>query len=453
MENALSRRNFIGGALIAGAGMVGAAALSGCAGKAYAKQDTTGIKWDKEADVVIVGGGAAGLWAAVQAYDNNLSAIVLEKQPEESAGGDVRCCGGYLFPISTDPNVLMSTGSFGEANEDLVYGIDEYGTDAIDWLVAHKYMEWADQPYVVIDGAGPGIYTGLLQAAIDAEAEILYETPGLSLITSDEGEVVGVVAGTKDEPLNVKAHYGVLLATGAYTMNKELMANFHLMGMDYFSVGSPHLTGDGLIMAGELGAKLSKLAKGYEIMYLTSKAASKEIGTGMFCLPPDNGSVMIVNQNGDRFIDEFCSFTHNKSTLPLFDFEGDMMQCRADGAHYVNSSMFEIVDQATSPWVTPTLVAAGPTACPRRWAATSGARTTRPSSRRAGSCAARRWRTSPRPSASALRSCRPPSTSTMPIALPESMPLAATPRRWLLWAMALTTPSSLRLPLSTPSAV
>ena len=42
MENALSRRNFIGGALIAGAGMVGAAALSGCAGKAYAKQDTTG---------------------------------------------------------------------------------------------------------------------------------------------------------------------------------------------------------------------------------------------------------------------------------------------------------------------------------------------------------------------------------------------------------------------------
>lgn len=104
-----------------------------------------------------------GFGPPCQAYDNNLSAIVLEKQPEESAGGDVRCCGGYLFPISTDPNVLMSTGSFGEANEDLVYGIDEYGTDAIDWLVAHKYMEWADQPYVVIDGAGPGIYKGLLR--------------------------------------------------------------------------------------------------------------------------------------------------------------------------------------------------------------------------------------------------------------------------------------------------
>lgn len=103
MENALSRRNFIGGALIAGAGMVGAAALSGCAGKAYAKQDTTGIKWDKEADVVIVGGGAAGLWAAVQAYDNNLSAIVLEKQPEESAGGECAAAAVICSPYRLIP--------------------------------------------------------------------------------------------------------------------------------------------------------------------------------------------------------------------------------------------------------------------------------------------------------------------------------------------------------------
>ena len=347
MKNQVSRRNFVGGALAAGVSLMGAAALSGCTAYADTKKDTTGVTWDREADVVIVGAGAAGLWAAVQAYENNLSAIVLEKQPEESAGGDVRCCGGYLFPVSTDPGVLMSTGSFGQANEDLVYGIDEYGTEAIDWLVDNGYMEWADQPYVVIDGAGPGIYKGLLQAALDADADIMYETPGLSLITNNDGEVVGVKAGNTKEPINVKAHYGVLLATGSYAMNKELMSNFHLMGMDYYSVGSPYLDGDGLIMAGELGAKLCKLAKGYEIMYLTSKAASKEIGTGIFCVPPDSGSVMVVNQDGNRFIDEYCSFTHNKSTLPLFDFEGEMMQCRADGAHYVNNKMFQIVDQAT----------------------------------------------------------------------------------------------------------
>lgn len=346
MESSLSRRNFIGGALAAGAGAA-AVALAGCAGRGSVKKDTTGIAWDKEADVVIVGGGAAGLWAAVQAYENALSAIVLEKQPEASAGGDVRCCGGYLLPVSTDPSVMMSTGSFGQANEDLVYDIDGYGTEAIDWLIANKYFEWADTPYVVVDGTGPAIYEGLLAAARDCDAEILFETPGYALLTNEDKEVVGVVAGPEDARMNVKAKYGVLLATGSYTMNEELMANFHLMGMDYFSVGSPHLTGDGLIMAGELGAKLSKLPKGYEIMYLVSKAASKEMGTGIFCVPPESNSVIVVNQDGDRFIDEYTSFTHNKSSLSLFDFEGEMSQCRADGAHFVNSKMFEIVDQAT----------------------------------------------------------------------------------------------------------
>ena len=105
-----------------------------------------------------------------------------------------------------------------------------------------------------------------------------------------------------------------------------------------------------------------------------------------------------------------------------------------------------------SPWVTPTLVAAGPTACPRRWAATSRARTTRPSSRRAGSCAARRWRTSPRPSASALRSCAGLHRQVQCRLRCRSRCLWPQPRedgsfgRW-----HLTTPSSLRLPLSTPA--
>lgn len=348
MENSLSRRSFIGGTLVAGASMVGAAALSGCSTKTGAKKDTTGTRWDDEADVVIVGGGAAGLWAAVRAYENNLSTIVLEKQPEASAGGDVRCSGGYLLPVSTDPTVMLSTGSFGQANEDLVYGVDELGTEAIDWLIKNKYFEWADGiPYVAVDGIGPAIYDGLLQAAKDCDARIFFEMPGKSLLTNDDGEVVGVVAGSEDNQINVKAHNAVLLATGSYTMNKDFMDNFHLMGMDYYSVGSPHLTGDGLIMACELGARLSKLPKGYEIMHFVSKAASKEIGTGVFCVAPESNSVVIVNQDGDRFMDEYTSLTHNKSSLPFLNFEGDMMQCRADDAHFTNSKMFEIVDQAT----------------------------------------------------------------------------------------------------------
>ena len=61
MDSHLSRRNFVGGALVAGAGIVAGTALSACSGSTGGNKDTTGIKWDKEADIVIVGGGAAGL--------------------------------------------------------------------------------------------------------------------------------------------------------------------------------------------------------------------------------------------------------------------------------------------------------------------------------------------------------------------------------------------------------
>lgn len=347
MEHHLSRRNFVSGVAAAGAGILGAAALSGCAGNTRTKKDTTGIKWDKEADVVIVGGGAAGLYAAIKAVENALTPIVLEKQPAASAGGDVRCSGGYLMGAASDPTVVLGTGSFGEANEDLAYAIDDEGTAATEWYIKEGYMEWLDQPFVVVKGGGPAVYEGQLAAANDADVEILFETPGHSLITNDDKEVIGVVAGPKDARINVKAKYGVLIATGSYTMDDELMANFHLPGFEYFSVGSPHVAGDGLIMAGELGAKLTKLAKGYEIMYLVSKPGSEEVGTGIFCMPPENHSVVIVNQDGERFIDEYTSFTHNKSTLSLFDFEGDMMQCRANDARYVNNRIIEIVDANT----------------------------------------------------------------------------------------------------------
>lgn len=110
MENALSRRNFIGGALIAGAGMVGAALCPGAPERPTRSRTPPALSGTRRPTSSSWAAVRRGFGAAVQAYDNNLSAIVLEKQPEESAGGDVRCCGGYLFPISTDPNVLMSTG-------------------------------------------------------------------------------------------------------------------------------------------------------------------------------------------------------------------------------------------------------------------------------------------------------------------------------------------------------
>lgn len=347
MGQELTRRNFIGGALLAGAGLAGATMLSACGGNGDAKQggDDSGITWDKEADVVVLGAGAGGMYGAIVAQENGLTPIVLEKQPEATAGGDLRVSGGYLLPIATDPELMVGSASFGEANEEWADAVDELGTEAIDWVIDHG-CEWANGvEYMQVEGGGVAIYECLRDNMVDAGIECLYETPAVKLITNAAGEVIGVTGESAGQQINVKAKQGVLVATGSYTMNKELMANFHIPGIEYYPTGSPYLTGDGLIMAGDLGAKLSRLAMGVEYNGLCSKGASEEVGLAVTAnIAP---GAIIVNQDGNRFMNEQVSLQHSKSTMPFFKFQGTMMECRSDQCGYVNSKMFEIFDQAT----------------------------------------------------------------------------------------------------------
>ena len=60
-------------------------------------------QWDMEADVVVVGFGAAGVAAAVTAHDLGADVLILEKAPEGKEGGNTRVAGqGYLNTSSAD---------------------------------------------------------------------------------------------------------------------------------------------------------------------------------------------------------------------------------------------------------------------------------------------------------------------------------------------------------------
>jgi FAD binding domain-containing protein len=65
------------------------------------------LSWDVEADVVVVGFGAAGVAAAaVTAHDLGAKVIILEKAPEGQHGGNTRVAGqGYLNTSSVEPAV------------------------------------------------------------------------------------------------------------------------------------------------------------------------------------------------------------------------------------------------------------------------------------------------------------------------------------------------------------
>ena len=59
--------------------------------------------WDRQADVVVVGFGAAGAATAITAYDAGAKVILLDKAPEGHEGGNTRVAGqGYLNTSSVD---------------------------------------------------------------------------------------------------------------------------------------------------------------------------------------------------------------------------------------------------------------------------------------------------------------------------------------------------------------
>src|SRR5207247_8697903 len=82
-----------------GIGGIGAAALAGI-GAMGAEAAEIPKRWDKAADVVVVGAGAAGLAAAIQAAQHGAAVIVIEQSLQTEDQQRVACGNGdMLLPI------------------------------------------------------------------------------------------------------------------------------------------------------------------------------------------------------------------------------------------------------------------------------------------------------------------------------------------------------------------
>jgi hypothetical protein len=91
----VSRRRFIKGAAVAVPGMAAANVMAAT------------DKWDKEADVVVLGTGFAGLSAAITAKDAGAKVLILEKMPKEHEGGNSRVSGNMWWTPTNLPEALQ----------------------------------------------------------------------------------------------------------------------------------------------------------------------------------------------------------------------------------------------------------------------------------------------------------------------------------------------------------
>lgn len=253
----------------------------------YTYADT--IAWDGEYDVVVVGFGNAGAVSAITAADNGAKVLVLEKAPKGEAGGNSRVCGqlyayghedvdatlAYYKGLAAEneiPEAMLQVYAEGIAymTSKLVntYGADpstikEWLSDSPIGYMSPEYPELPGSDKITLnslDGArGNSFLYNFFQTHVSERSDnidVWYESPGIHLIQDPQSKtILGVQAERGGETLNIRATNGVVLATGGFENNQEMVECYLGLAKSTYA-GSSYNTGDGVRMAMEVGADL-----------------------------------------------------------------------------------------------------------------------------------------------------------------------------------------------------
>ena len=113
---------------------------------------------------------------------------------------------------------------------------------------------------VVVVGGGAGFAETMRKAVADSGAEVYLGTKVESLITDDNGAVVGVKAVSTDGNTDYTVSAAnVILATGGYGNNKEMLTDEMKSALYY---GPATSTGEGIQMAQAVGAQTANMEYG-----------------------------------------------------------------------------------------------------------------------------------------------------------------------------------------------
>ena len=352
----------VSGATVSSQAMLQAAVSCIKQAKGIVEENT--VETEVTADVIVVGAGASGLAAASSAVESGASVIVLEAN-SFLGGAAGTSMGNILYldqdafaqmdrndaslekyagytaeqfpePWKTDYIKLMEQieeyknngmekglfvsiervmvdhyvkgmGTDIEGTEvtldyDMIRAGAEAGQSIVDWLEGYGLTTSPLMEYVYTPGGrGMGLIELLAKAA--EGAEIRLSTRATDLIV-ENGKVVGVIAvdGNGNE-ITFHANGGVVLATGSFSSNGEMIAKYQKIGTG-LTANMPSNNpagnrGDGIVMAEKLGAQLRDMGfmqsylKGYQNL-----ATSGEAGNVF------KSAQLVVNANGVRFADD-----------------------------------------------------------------------------------------------------------------------------------------------------
>jgi 3-oxosteroid 1-dehydrogenase len=153
--------------------------------------------------------------------------------------------------------------------------------------------------------AGAGLAAHLLKAALDRKVECWMNSPAVKLII-DNGKVLGATVSTADGEQQVRARRGVLLATGGYDWNEDMVKHYETLP-DSGSMCPPTVEGDHLVMAAEAGAMpVAARAATQTPIFIGYKVPGEEVyqRPSYRMMIPGAPHSIVVNRQGRRFAND-----------------------------------------------------------------------------------------------------------------------------------------------------
>jgi succinate dehydrogenase/fumarate reductase flavoprotein subunit len=265
--------------------------------------------WADEADVVVVGAGATGLPAAIEACERGASVLLLEANFDVGghaaiSGGNIPLGGGtsaqkksgivdspdLLFADLTDWSVVQSNGfpDYRYNDREIIRAFADWSAPTYEWLLQQGIV-FIDQPidnrgahgtgnsapreahFAAMDwvqfqtgkarspqegpvtSSGIGLVRPLEAAARKKGVRILLQHKMTSLIRDgSRGRVLGVTCTHEGREVDIRAHKAVILGTGGSTSNINFRRIFDpRLTEEYSTAGEPFSAQDA---SGELAA-------------------------------------------------------------------------------------------------------------------------------------------------------------------------------------------------------
>lgn len=300
--------------------LAGSACVAGCADETL------------HADVVIVGGGGAGLAAAVSAAERKLRVILLEK--EAAFGGNTAVSTGLFSAV--DPvrqqkqgiedsvelyaEQMLQSGR-GKSDPKLVRTLAHEAPSTLRWLESMG-MRFSDEliesygshwvrDHRPLTANGLGYVRVLVTKAMQLGVDLRTNSHVTNLLTDEKGRVIGVrVLKTpesahggkgkdgKNEYVDVLARDGVILASGGFGANPDMVAQYAPKLAGLTTDNAPGNTGEMIVEAARIGAALRDMS---EIQCLPGCPQGR---THRVRLHTDVSRFIMVNHDGKRFVRE-----------------------------------------------------------------------------------------------------------------------------------------------------